>query len=365
MREEIVKVLSDLISIKSLATNPQGLRDIVDYCARYLDGLPLNIHRYEKEGKPSLVATFNIGKHPKVFFVGHLDVVDAEEDQFSPRIEGNRLYGRGALDMKGPDAVMLCLFRRLAEEGIKPDIGLMLTTDEEVGSENGVKYLLFEEDWSSDFALIPDGGENFQLIIAEKGVLHVKVTARGKAAHGSRVWEGVNALDSLINFYNELKAQFPQEPCDDPEHWHNTINLGKFVGGNSVNRVADKGEMYLDIRFVEPWTSDRMLELIRDKASQFGIEEIEVISRGEVMNTSPDDPYVAKYRKVASEVLGRGVKLSREHGATDGRFFAEKGIPVVITYPIGANIHGRDEWVDIDSLETLYRIMDAFAREFI
>ena len=363
MREEIVKLLSDLIKIKSLDRNPQGLQEVVRYCKNFLEGLPLKIHEYEKSGKPSLVITFGETKRPKVFFVGHLDVVDAEEDQFKPKIEGDRLYGRGALDMKGPDAIMLFLFRKLAEEGLKPDIGLMLTTDEEVGSDNGVRYLLFDEGWSSDFALIPDGGENFKLIIAEKGVLHVKLTARGKAAHGSRVWEGVNALDALINFYNDFKKEFPQEPCGDPEHWHNTINLGRFEGGNSVNRVADKGEMYLDIRFVEPWTSDKMLDHLREKASTYGIEEVELISRGEVMNTSPDEPHLVKFRKVASEVLGRGVELSKEHGATDGRFFAEKGIPVAITYPIGANIHGRDEWVDLNSLETLYRIMYAFVRE--
>ena len=120
----------------------------------------LVIKKYEKNNKFSLVATFKKTKHPKIFFVGHLDVEDAEEELLNPKIEGNKIKGRGDIDMKGPSAVLIDLFIELSKENKIYDIGLMLTTYEEIGSQNGVEHLLNEENYSCDFAIIPDGGFN-------------------------------------------------------------------------------------------------------------------------------------------------------------------------------------------------------------
>ena len=352
---DLVELTKKLIEFKSTREHPEELKNIVDFVDAYLgDGFIKE--RFERNGKHSMVVSFSPGKHHKIMFVGHLDVVEAEEIQFHPVVENDKLFGRGALDMKGPDAVMIKLFKDLKESDLP--ISLMLTTDEEVGSRDGVEFLLKEQNYSADFAVIPDGGENFSIIIKGKGVAHFHVEAVGASTHGSRPWEGINALDKLIDFYEDLKKDFPKEPCGDPQHWHNTINLGVLKGGEAANIVPDKAEMELDIRFVEPWTVSKMHAYVLEKAGDR--VKVELRSYGEVVSTPEDHPMVQKFKESVEEVLGRKAEFSVEHGATDGRFFAEKGIPSIVTYPVGGNIHGKDEWVSIKSLHQLYDIFKVF-----
>lgn len=360
VRERIVEHLKTLVSMHTTEDRPEELHRAVSYVEEVLHGL--HIHRYEKDGKPSVVITFQETQVPKVLFVGHLDVVQAEEHQFEPRIEDNKLFGRGALDMKGPDAVLLTLFETFRDQGQHPPIGLMLTTDEEVGGEAGVGYLLREAQWRTEFAVIPDGGVGFTLITDGKGVLHLKFHAKGVPTHGSTPWRGVNPLDQLMEVYQRLKAGYPSEPCGDPEHWHPTLNLGKMVGGDAPNRVPEEAEMYLDFRFPAPHTAEDILAQVRDVLAQYPGIIVQELARGEPVHTDLDHPYLLHFRTVAEDVLGRPVKLGKEHGATDGRFFAEMGIPVIVIYPIGDDIHGKNEWVDLRSLETLYHIFEGFVQ---
>ncbi len=360
MKESILEHLQNLIRMETTSKNPDELKRVIDYVCDVLDGMVIN--RYEHNGVPSAVFTFGKTKRPEVLFVGHLDVVPGSKEQFEPKIVGNKLYGRGALDMKGPDAVMIALFEKYLKEGENPSIGLMMTTDEEVGSKNGVQYLLQNEKWSAEFAVIPDGGMGFNIITEGKGVLHVKLIAEGKSTHGSTPWLGVNPIDKLIEIYNTLKSKTQSEPCGDPAHWHDTLNLGFISGGDAPNRVPDRAEMSLDFRFTAPKTVDQVLNEIKKTVDKFDGVKLEVLASGGTVYTPPDNPYLQKFKAVSERILNREVKFSREHGATDGRFFTDAGIPVLVTYPIGDGIHGENEWVDINSLETLYRIFDGFVR---
>ena len=364
MKEILEHLLRRLIQIKSVSENIPELTRIVDFVEEELKGVgDIYSRRYLVNNKPSIFYSFYNTYHPKILFVGHLDVVNGRDEDFIPRREGDLLYGRGSIDMKGSCAVMIELIKALSREEEKPNVGFLFTTDEEVGSENGVKYLVEKEGIGGEFVIIPDGGEDFQLVTEGKGVFHVKIVARGVATHGSRVFLGENALDKLVQIYTELKSHFHPEPCGDPEHWHNTINLGKIVGGDSVNRVPDYGEMYLDIRFVYPFTVKKIEELLKGIVSKYEGVEYELISTGETVFTPQDNPYLIKYKRIAEEVLNRKLSFSKEHGATDGRFFSERGMPVLITAPRGGNIHGNDEWVDLNSLEALFNIFFRFVKE--
>lgn len=361
---DIKNLLIELIKFKTIAQNPHELKNIIDYVENYLKNENLIIRRYEKNQKHSLIALFKDTKKPKIFFVGHLDVVDASDELFEPKIDGNILKGRGSFDMKGPSAVLIQLFKELSEENKIFDIGLMLTTDEEIGSQNGVEYLLNEEGYSSDFAIIPDGGSDFNIINREKGVLHFRVVSEGKSAHGSRVWEGVNAIDNIIDFYNDISIIFPTEPCGDANHWHNTINIGKISGGSKVNIVPDYCVVEIDIRFTEPWTIEKMKSQVLSSLKKFPNLKIEFLSSGEAIYVPEDNEVLKLYKSVCERVLNRKVSFILEHGATDGRFFALKNIPVIITNAIGYGIHTSDEWVDLDSLETLKNIFKSFLIEY-
>ncbi len=358
IQQRITEHLMNLVRIRSTADRPEELHRAVDYAVQVLQDLPA--HRYESNGKPSVVFDLSGSKTPEVLFVGHLDVVPAEDHQFEPRIEGSRLWGRGALDMKGPDAVLLALFETLAAWSPRPPVALMLTTDEEVGGENGVGYLVNQEGWRARFGVIPDGGENFTIITEGKGVVHAVFTAHGKATHGSMPWQGDNALDKLVRLYETFRSRRPQEPCGDPEHWHETLTLGSLHGGDAPNRVPDTAEMKLDFRFPAPKTTRDLIREIEEAVAQVKGVEWQPLSTGEPFYTSPDNPHLQRFHRVAEEVLGRTVAFGKEHGATDGRFLAEKGIPCIILYPVGGGIHGPDEWVDLPSLAQLFRIFERF-----
>lgn len=358
LKGRITRHLETLVRIRSTADRPEELQRAVDYVARVLADLPT--HRYESQGKPSVVFDLSGSRNPEVLFVGHLDVVPAEDHQFEPRRKDDRLYARGALDMKGPDAVLLTLFESLMRQGKHPPVALMFTTDEEVGGVNGVGYLVNQENWRARFAIIPDGGENFTIITEGKGVLHAVFTAQGKATHGSTPWSGENALEKLVRIYQILQSRRPQEPCGDPHHWHETLTLGALHGGDAPNRVPDHAEMKLDFRFPAPKTSQELVAEINTVVQQFPGVDWHPLSTGEPFYTSPEDPYLRRFHRVAEEVLHRPVAFGKEHGATDGRFLAEKGIPCIILYPVGGGIHGPDEWVDLSSLVLLYQIFERF-----
>ncbi len=365
--EEITEILKELVSYQTVASRNDELERVIERCCEWLNVKGICQYRYASGDKPSLIAVQTVKweeeKKRSIFFVGHLDVVDAEPEQFHPRIEGNKLWGRGALDMKGPCAVMIHLFRTLAQEGKNSRLGLMLTTDEEIGSANGVEYLLKQEGWGAHFALIPDGGYDFHTVLAEKGAIHFRVKAKGKAAHGSRTWEGKNAIEHIMEFYYALKKEFPAEPCSDAQHWHPTLNLGKFLGGKKVNIVPDEAEAEFDIRFPDPLTFDQMKDKIENLLNSFPGLNWEILTRAEVVIAQPENTYVQKYRKAVEKVTGKTPEILKEHGATDARFFAELGIPILITYPIGGGIHTREEWVDLPALFTLYQIFREFLNE--
>jgi len=361
--KEIGELLIKLIEFKTTSLRIEELRKAVDFVEEYLRDIPVQKIRYERNGKPSIVYSLQPTRKPKILFVAHLDVVDADPEDFVPKWSGGVVRGRGALDDKGPAALLIILLKELYLKGKNYPISFMLTTDEEVGSKDGVEYLLSEEKWECEFAVIPDGGKNFSVILESKGVLHLILKGEGKSVHGSRPWEGENAIEKLMRLYQLIKEDFPVEPCGDPDHWHNTINLGRISGGDSVNRVPDKAEIHLDLRFVSPWTVDRMKHMIRKKMEKFEGVEMEIVSSGEVVSTPKENSFVRNYRKVAERILGREIEFSKEHGATDGRFFAEREIPVLITYPRGGGAHSREEWVDVDSLAKLGKIFTNFLQE--
>ncbi len=349
-----------LVQFESVAERPDQLLAIANFAEKYLEHPSLRIERFIKGEKPSLVAGFSrrpANRHFKVLFAGHLDVVPAKREQFIMREEGDRLYGRGVLDMKGPCAVMMKLFKDLAEEGSEYDIALMLTTDEEVGSQNGVRYLLEEEGFKADIAVIPDSGEGFRIITEEKGALHFRVNFKGKPAHGSMPWLGENAVEKSLRFYEDVKKVL-LDGRDDPQHWHNTITLGRIGGGRKVNQVPDEAFLEIDFRFVPPYTLEEAKSAVVFLAKKYGAD-VEFLSEGEPFSTDLEHPLARKFIESVEEVIGE-VKTGKTHGATDGRFFAKRGIPVVMIYPEGGDIHGDGEWVSFSSLLRLYEIFKRF-----
>lgn len=364
MRNKIIKITSDLIRFRSTSKNLNELDNIVCFVENYFSGKNLFIKRYKKNGKHSIIITTEDTKNPKIFLVGHLDVVEASVKDFNPVVKKGRLYGRGSADMKGNVAIMMLLLKYFSEQNTKLraelSLGLMLTTDEEVGSENGVEYLLKNKKFgvNSKIVIFPDAGENILNIINKiKGVLHLKISAKGKSAHGSKVWMGNNALDKLINGYSKVKKIFPV--INTKNLWKPTLNLGIMKGGNAINQVPNYAEAFLDIRITE---KENASKVISDIKKVFKGCNVEVLAKGNTFCIQNNNVYMKKYRDAVKKVLNKKIKFIYEHGSLDARFFAEKNTPVIISQPTCGNIHGENEWIDIKSMEDYYRILVEFIK---
>lgn len=351
--EEVVGLTKELVKFETIKTRLDELRKCVDYVKKYFEGTGLIIQEFEREGKPSLLIGFEKTLTPQLLLLGHLDVVEAKKEQFTAVEKDGKLYGRGALDMKGQDAVLMMLMKRLAESGKRYNVMLGLTTDEEIGGQDGVKHLV-EKGLKPEIVLAPDAGKGMKVVTKEKGILHLRLRFRGKSAHGSRLWNGVNAIDKAIAAYQKIKANFPETTPEN--RWMNTCNIGIFRGGEAPNKVPDWAEIALDFRYTGDTTEKELLDMVR------GITPAELteLSSGAPLDTDDQNPWVVKFRKCGKEILGKELVIEREHGASDIRHLADAGIPGFLCMVPGKNAHGPEEYLEMDKIEPYYRILEKF-----
>jgi succinyl-diaminopimelate desuccinylase len=152
-----------------------------------------------------------------------------------------------------------------------------------------------------------------------------------------------------------LKKRFPNAP-KSKRIWTNTLNIGTLNGGHAPNQVPDYAEMGLDMRFVDDREKDRIMSYIR-KAK--GIK-VEVLSDAKFLSTPEKNRHVAGLYKSARKILGNSVRFGREEGASDARYFADKGIASALLWPLGHHAHAEKEYVDMRSLSKLYRLLQLF-----
>ena len=361
MNDELIRLVCDLIEFKTVKENSSELDKCINYCKKYFATDDFVIQEFSQNNKPSIIVSYadNPTKHFKLLLNGHIDVVEAEKEQFNPLVKNGKIYGRGAVDMKGGVGAFMYLMNVFAKE--KPDMALMIVSDEEIGGADGSGYLI-EQGYTADFAIASEPNQpdkdSLDIVVKEKGLIWLKLTANGIACHGSRPWLGDNALDKLLRTYAALRRLFPDTQPDD--RWKPTMNLGKISGGNSPNRVPDAAEMFLDIRYTEAMNVQDFLSGLNN-LKEDGVS-IEVIDTAPMLINKRFDE-IQTLQKVAEKIQGRKSSLREEHGASDMRYLSEKGIPSIIFGPSGANHHGANEYVIIQSMELLIDIMEAYIEE--
>jgi len=356
------KYLKKLIEFRTISKDFTENGEALKWIESKIKDLPLHIKRYEKNSLQSLVITTQKTKTLKILLAAHLDVIKGSDNVFKPVTKDGKLYGRGVFDMKYAIACYLKLLEELKAELPKLDLGVMITTDEEIGGYNGVNFLLNEEKYSAAVCVLPDGGMNWELITESKGILQIKVQSTGKSAHGSKPWLGESAIDNLVNFITRLKNE---EIFDEnyyqrqSEHYCNTVNVGKISGGEVANQVADYAEAILDIRFVAKENEADILNLIKKVAKKSGNITIEKIISGYPLKTDENDSYVREFINIAKQ-NGINIKPTFTHGSSDARFFSENNIPVIVLRPKGGGHHSEEEWMDLESLNDFYKVLKAF-----
>lgn len=356
--KEILALTKKLVRFKTTSDNIKEINKCTDFIVDYFKKNKGSIiKKYKIDKKPALVITFRKTKKPELFLVGHMDVVSGEKQQFIPKVRGNRLYGRGAADNKCVVATLMILMKEYSKQKEKPDIGLIFTSDEET-SGKGIKTLIKKYKYRPKFALVPDGGSDYEIVVKEKGILRLKVSAKGRSAHGAYPWKGDNAIEKLMKAYFKIKKLFPKTTKAD--RWKVTLNLGKMFGGDVFNKVPDYAEMWLDIRYTE----DTNVKNIINKIKKIKGIKVKVHDTANMLITDTKNKYIKALKQSVKKITKKS-KLSFEHGASDARFFSEKKIPVALILPMCHNVHAENEYVEIKSLGIFYEIVKDFVDDNI
>ena len=352
----------DLLGVRSTADRPEMLRRAVDTVVDFV-GPGFHVERFESKGKPSALLyadRFHGAERPefRVILNAHLDVVPGEPEQFRPRREGDRLYARGAQDMKVSALVLAQVFRETAANLPYP-LALQLVADEEVGGADGTLYQI-QQGVTGAFVVI---GEHSRLNIVtdSKGQVQAKLRAAGRAGHGAYPWLGDNALLKLVNTVTRLMAGYP---APTEEVWRTTVNLARVETPNrAYNQTPAQAEAWLDIRF-PPEDADfngRTPQEITEHLQSFCEPDVEVVVEryGSPQHADHDLPEIRELRQAAQN-QGFPADFIYKHGASDGAHYSGRGMPAVAFGIGGAGQHGPEEYAEISTIAAYHRALTEF-----
>jgi succinyl-diaminopimelate desuccinylase len=358
-KTEVLGLTRRLVRYRSYT--PTGAESTVDFINGWFEARGLETFRYKGAGPngelSSLVVRVGSGS-PRVLLHGHADVVPADEEQFEPSDEDGELFGRGVYDMKGALAAMMYAVEDLHATGCHATVELLIVPDEEreYGGLKGAEVLI-ENGHTGDF-LITGEPTDFHIGVQAKGVLDLRVSMRGKSAHGSRPWLGKNAVLLAYEHYKRV-LELPFAKARSDFFPYPSINMARIIGGDVINRVPDRCTYDLDIRYLpdqDPKEITRQIRAIDLPA------EAEVLFMHEPTYVSRQNPFVKTLREVAARHFhGNPVGVGR-HGASDIVFFQRAGVPGVEFGPVGGGHHGPREFVVSSSLETYRQMLVQFVQ---
>lgn len=354
--EQLMNILAELVAFRTVSGDHDAAMGCIGYAEAYLRNLGMHVNRQESAGFPSLVATTHRTKKPKVLLQAHIDVVTAPEECFRMTLKGGKVLGRGVFDMKFAAAIFLKIAEDLRENLSDYDFGIMLTSDEEIGGEDGVKALL-AKGYGADVCLLPDAGADWSIETSHKGCWIGRLSAAGMAAHGSRPWEGDNAIDRLVDTLREIRQIFDGQHEDS-----DTMSINRIAGGAVANQVADKAEATLDMRFVDDTTFERIHGQIQDIVKRNGAS-VRTERLIHVSRTDTEHPLIVPFLRIAARIHGSELGRVRSLGISDAHFFAERGIPVILSRPEGGCAHGDDEWIGKAGLMKYYLAVKEYVEE--
>ncbi|EMF0438043.1 ArgE/DapE family deacylase [Enterococcus hirae] len=358
--EEKIAILQELIRIKSVNGNEGEV-------AAYLNQL-LNQHGIQgeiishTEGRDNLVATYHNGQGRVLGLSGHMDVVSAGDESnwtyppFTAEIKGNRLYGRGATDMKSGLAAMVIAMIELKESG-KPfngTIKLLATVGEEVG-ELGSEQLT-KAGYVDDLdGLIIGEPTNYHLMYTHMGSINYTVVSHGKEAHSSMPQEGYNAINHLNEFITRANEQMDALAND----FQNSA-LGKTIhnvtvinGGNQVNSIPSQAQLQGNIRSIPEFPNDQIIDLLQkivDELNEGTNYHLELtIDYNKIpVKANPDSSLIHHIQKQFKQPL----PLVGAAATTDAAEFTKSAhsFDFVVFGPGVVNLpHQIDEYVEIDN----------------
>jgi len=377
-----VEVLKDLISIDTAV--PPGLNydKAIDYLEPLFKELGFDTKRLiipaeyaeGREGRVNLVCHRHEKGKPRLIFYGHIDVVPAEGwDAFKPRVENGKVYGRGAADMKGSIVALLSAMESLKGKRLNFDVSVMVTTDEESSQASQIEYLRqYLEPVSGAYFFSLDSSFGY-VSIAGLGALHVDIRVTGKSVHSGLSHLGENAIEKaslLIQALLDLKHKVEQRKSDVRTHpdtklsrMEGRLNINMIKGGIKVNVVPDECLISVDRRLIpEENLEDARKELLDTLASVPGVTW--QLERVHGIPTVPptDNPVVDRLARIIGDTIREGNKFGEMGSGDLSHIIATwggKAFGLGVIRP-ECNIHGKEEFVYLQDIEDVARIVARF-----
>lgn len=291
---------------------------------------------------------------PRIALVGHLDTVRTQHDG-PARVEGNRLYGAGASDMKSGLAIMIELVERLDLDALPCDLRLIFYEREEGPfEENRLGPILdsFPELHELDLAVCLEPSDN-EMQLGAMGSLHATLTFLGRTAHSARPWQGDNALYKAAGFLRELESRTPTDVDVDGYLYREVMTPTLLNAGRARNVVPGSAALNVNFRFAPGRTPEQALDELRSLAG--GRCDIEATDLSPAGRPHASNPYV-------QHLMTCGVtKVRSKQAWTDVARFDSVGVAGVNLGPgNAAQAHQPNEYTELDLVTEGYDIFHRF-----
>lgn len=385
-REDMAELTAALVAIDT--ENPPGRG--YEHCLRFLHerlsalGLESRVEEIPGGGAdpehPRWWLRAAIGEgEPTVYFHGHYDVVPAQSrEQFTPRVTGDTIFGRGTADMKGGLVSMIYAMWALGEIGALPNgrLVLQMVPDEETGGALGSHAL------SESGALVAGEGVAAAMLTAEptggvvwhacRGAITCRVTVHGRASHVGLAHRGVNAFEKMLaitDHLRELEREIRERRTGypiEPEEARRSILLmgGELAGGGNFNVVPDRVSFTVDRRINPEEDFDLEKKRLLDALHATDADvEVDVFQQARPAGVSESDRAAEILREAISEARGEPARFELCPGILEIRFYAERGVPAFAYGPGLLSVaHGPREFIkrrDLEDVAVVYALAAA------
>lgn len=374
--DELERLLSDLVSINSinpdLVPGSPGEGEIAHSIADWLERAGLEVELIESvSGRPNVVGiAHGTGGGRTLLLNGHMDTVGVAgmTNGHQPHIEGGRLYGRGAYDMKGGLAACMLAIAEVRKQDLRGDVIFTGVIDEEYAS---VGTLDLAKRFRADGAIVAEFTE-LQLILAHKGFVWLEVETIGRAAHGSRPDLGVDAIVKMGRILTEIDKldRSLRAKSTYPLLGRGSLHASLIQGGQELSSYPEKCLLSVERRTLPGETPEtveaELLQIVQDlRRADPGFEAL--VCRGidrSPLETREDAEIVRALQAASVKILNRSSQIAGVPFWTDAAVLSAAGIPAVLFGPSGSGAHATEEWVDLASVKTCAEIYLGTATNF-
>jgi acetylornithine deacetylase len=375
MDTDLIALLSSLVAVDSvnpsLVTGGAGEGEIATLVEGWARDAGLEAERLEETpGRPSvLIRARGTGGGRTLLLCGHLDTVNVEgmTDPHAPRIDGDRLYGRGAYDMKAGVAAALIAAREASRLGLAGDVVVAAVADEEhasLGVQEALRHV------SADAAVVTEPTE-LQLVVAHRGFVWSEVEVTGRAAHGSRPHLGVDAIAKMGRVLTELE-QLDHSLADRPHPLlgRGSIHASVIEGGVELSSYPARCVLGLERRTLPGESGTGIaaeLEALLDRCRAADPDLVathRTLLVREPFEIAPEEELVDLITEASAEVLGERAKIGGASYWADAAFIAAAGIPTALFGPGGEGAHAVEEWVSLSDTAAVAETLLGLAGRF-